>query len=655
LIVGLLILLKSVSLQLTEVSLLIKPTLGTYLSFFEKYVLPLVFLSQAYTALANFSEIKSGNLIVLLDDILKPILFSVLLFISAKSTRVLNLRVFIGVILSYGSLYFLDPVNSKHSSTINSFFYLSLVFYLILSIYSLSTLGRSFTVFPARFAIVAKGPYSVLRHPIYSSYLHFFCIFVLINLNLLNICLILLFFIGILLRSVEEEKILSVDDIYKNDLNSKPRFLKLQITLPVYILAFLLLQEAYSSRKIISVNISYPIYSLQPHKADDWSSFFVMNHIYPRLLTKKGYFRSQGILENKRINCADNDYSILSSQCKRVQVKFKLRSKLQGCSGRSYSNEIFKKELEAIASSKNWLLPNFSWCKGMENCFEFENKDNIQNRLESIYLRFGWSLSNKNENYGIFPNCFKVSLNSNELITDGTITTPNSKIDISTSSKDADVYLYENSKTKGVYSQISYYNPIYYFLVINGKLNTLNLLNNDLLDTITKVFTSEGIFTSKNNSDILFTDYNPHLINKKSPPPSTHIQIALPDYLEKCKSIELALNNKLLDSSVRKIFFKCLNITEYVEMNVKNSGHWTAFISPLTPGLPGKEALGIQYFDINSSDSWLGKEAPQKTQVHFLGMSKGKLQLRRGKYCYIKPNSLGLSDFTVDDIKECEI
>jgi protein-S-isoprenylcysteine O-methyltransferase Ste14 len=37
----------------------------------------------------------------------------------------------------------------------------------LVALASLATLGRSFSIFPARRAIVARGPYRVVRHPIY--------------------------------------------------------------------------------------------------------------------------------------------------------------------------------------------------------------------------------------------------------------------------------------------------------------------------------------------------------------------------------------------------------------------------------------------------------------------------------------------------------
>lgn len=619
-------------------------------NIFERWVLPIVFITQAIQNLLEINFSHPKELITYTDDILKPLIFAYLLFMSSTNKRVINLKVIIGILLSYASLYFLSTANSKHHFIIDYFYYFSLLYYLCFSIFSLLTLGRSFAILPAPNPIIKHGPYKVLKHPIYSSYIHFFLIFFLFNFNVQNLLLVIAFMIGIFLRATEEEKALGHN--YLTEMKAKQRFFNFQITTPVVIAAICIFYEnfIYSPSKL-SVNISYPVYSMKPHVADDWSSFFIMNHVYRRLTNKKGFFRNSDFIKIVSINCHPHNQSPLDPECKRIQINYSLSPSVSSCSNQEYKEENFRYELEEIAKTKNWLFPNFSWCKNQNSCFEFDNTGNIQNRLDSIYLRFGWSISSEKDGvYGIQPTCFHTKQKNNNLIIAGNLITPGHDVLVSTVSDDADIFLYEHSKKSPAHRSIRYYNPIYYYLVLNGKnLKEGSWISIKMLENIKSIFQNNNIITQGNISINVEhrefkSTYKKHNKSKS---------LIIPDYLKNCEQMQKQLQ-RLSDLERWDITFSCSNVTEFVENNVKKGmKSWDGFISPLTPGLPGKDALEIQYFTHSSTDSWLGKEDPTNSTIHLLGVSHGSLSVS-SKLCSVKPNALGLSDINIDDLHHCE-
>jgi len=76
-------------------------------------------------------------------------------------------------------------------------------------------LGRSFGVVPANRGIVVRGPYSFVRHPIYTGYLITHVGFVLANPTTWNISLILVGDAALVVRALMEERVLSKDAEYQ--------------------------------------------------------------------------------------------------------------------------------------------------------------------------------------------------------------------------------------------------------------------------------------------------------------------------------------------------------------------------------------------------------------------------------------------------------
>jgi protein-S-isoprenylcysteine O-methyltransferase Ste14 len=78
------------------------------------------------------------------------------------------------------------------------------------------TLGRSFGVVPANRGVVVRGPYTVVRHPIYTGYLITHLMFLVAHPTPWNAAVILVSDVALILRALMEERILSGDVEYQS-------------------------------------------------------------------------------------------------------------------------------------------------------------------------------------------------------------------------------------------------------------------------------------------------------------------------------------------------------------------------------------------------------------------------------------------------------
>lgn len=76
-------------------------------------------------------------------------------------------------------------------------------------------LGRSFGLIPANRGVVTKGPYSTVRHPIYTGYLITHLAFVAQYPTVANVVVILIGDAALVWRALREERVLAGDGVYR--------------------------------------------------------------------------------------------------------------------------------------------------------------------------------------------------------------------------------------------------------------------------------------------------------------------------------------------------------------------------------------------------------------------------------------------------------
>jgi len=77
------------------------------------------------------------------------------------------------------------------------------------------TLGRSFGIAPANRGVVARGPYNVVRHPIYMGYIVTHFAFLLAHPTPSNGVILVVADVALVLRALTEERVLGADAQYQ--------------------------------------------------------------------------------------------------------------------------------------------------------------------------------------------------------------------------------------------------------------------------------------------------------------------------------------------------------------------------------------------------------------------------------------------------------
>jgi protein-S-isoprenylcysteine O-methyltransferase Ste14 len=77
------------------------------------------------------------------------------------------------------------------------------------------TLGRSFGIAPANRGVVARGPYNVVRHPIYAGYLVTHLAFLMANPGPWNAAVVVIGDSALVIRALIEERVLGGDEGYQ--------------------------------------------------------------------------------------------------------------------------------------------------------------------------------------------------------------------------------------------------------------------------------------------------------------------------------------------------------------------------------------------------------------------------------------------------------
>lgn len=125
-----------------------------------------------------------------------------------------RIRGLVGVTLSFGAPLFYQLPNQHPAVTIEVILAAANIYYVSLIVWAYLTLGRSIAVFPSSRPVVSTGPYSIVRHPVYSCYAHLAFCYVVVAPSLLNVGLAAAFILGIVLRVMDEEALLGDSRAY---------------------------------------------------------------------------------------------------------------------------------------------------------------------------------------------------------------------------------------------------------------------------------------------------------------------------------------------------------------------------------------------------------------------------------------------------------
>jgi len=77
------------------------------------------------------------------------------------------------------------------------------------------TLGRSFGLIPANRGVVSRGPYTLMRHPIYAGYLLTHAAFLVAHPSAWNVGLLIVADAALVYRALLEERVLVRDEAYR--------------------------------------------------------------------------------------------------------------------------------------------------------------------------------------------------------------------------------------------------------------------------------------------------------------------------------------------------------------------------------------------------------------------------------------------------------
>jgi protein-S-isoprenylcysteine O-methyltransferase Ste14 len=641
--------------------------------FFEKIFFPLFIL---FTFVSKF-KLNKLNYPSLLFPVIKTSLVLFCVYFSSKPKKTTHSW----VVFSATFCSYLVPIffNEKSFFSVSEkhIFYATLftsIFYYLFLFYSYFYLGKNFSILPAYKDLVKDGPYQLLRHPIYACYIHLGFIVVFINLNISNIILFTIYFSLLYFRSLKEEEIQMLsNEHYLKNFKSKKRFFSIWTSFPVILMCMFILLKNEQQHKDnfheINVQLGFPAISLDPKIYDDWSSVFIGNHIYPRLFSEPDRNWDYSISKDFKITCEDLPVSQNIDLCKNIKIKFNLKT-FEDCNQNHFDKIHIKNQINEILKLKSWILPKFKECHdgGYDVCYEGKNVKDLLRRLNNLYFRFGWSDSlQKTKLIGAGPYCLEVrnkrknDILSGKLIPKSTESLP--IINFFTSSNANSSFnfaLYGHpSLVQGNLKIIPAQTPLAYYMVTNKKWSSYdvpwnketfkNILSDYLIDK-NLVYSRE--ITSK-LINFVPSGKAGEIKNLKEFKKTQKAYISLPDYFPDCFNLSLDLT-KFLNVDYPNLIVTCENTSQLIDEKIRQKkGNWDTFLSPLSPGAPGRDSIKYQYFSKDSLESWTEDYSIPENIFYLVGIGQSWVVVDNDVICGLTPNPLGQGDVLITDLKWC--
>lgn len=557
-------------------------------------------------------------------------------------------------LISLMSILALSPVSAGESSISKVVTLANYLFYSTLFLFSYVSLGTSFGLIPEERTIRKTNAYRITRHPIYYFSVLLVLNFLASNLNLKNIVCFLILALCSTLRAIKEESLLIANADYADYRNKTPFVTPtgLALALPALLALFLNYQKLSTehSQRTITVYSDVKFYSINPLEFDDWSSIFIANHLLVDL--------TQGPNIHRTPACRISSDTCTDKTCQRKRIELTCE-KLIGCSGEIIDKGIIQQETSSILNKKNWILPGYIECSSRDNvCLEFDAVENTKERLNSIYLRVGWSQFDKSKEknpFGFGTHCATTGsiVNKSDLII------LKSKSDLpsihfgSSSHKSFDIsYSIPSNDQKNI-KEININTPIAYYSVSNPKFDygSLPWNNANTIDLIKKHLVK---------SDLIFKNEIPfQIVPKGKEIAKDSINFSkrpfiykLPDYINDCELLENDLNIFWHQQGFQTKA-ECADLNVTIQDIVLKKKKWDGFLSPLSPGAPYLNSLHDQYFSKNSNDAWV-KSKHDSITYSLIGVGRTNMYVNTQKICGIQDNFLGLSNLHLSDFVFCD-
>lgn len=607
---------------------------------------------------------------------LKYLITVFLLFANrpAKQIRI-NALTIVGLILSFGAPVFMTVDASTLTAVAEPLILASFLFYSVVILLALLALGKSFGVFPAIRKTVAAWPFNSIRHPMYASYLHLIALVVIISPSLLNIFLFLLSMVGLFIRAYQEELILKSDPNYTPLIKGVPRrFFSCLFSLPLVVAAISSMATGAPKRSADEVKVlfPYPILSLDPLVYDEWHAVFVGNHIYRRLVAEPA--RSiPGASKQMTIKCATPVKSLSpGAGCSEIKVLINFE-RFKDCSGMEVTVDDLKKVFFETLNRMSWIFPNHRKCSDekYDICTSGPFVADIERRLQNLYLRFGSRNKDREQVVGTGPYCLdNVKKNSDGMIIGGRLK-PQQDFNklpaiIFESTPDNNQFLdlalfgftKNNDKNR---IEMNSHTPLGYYIVSNPGLES-QCLPWEIPSTI------QVIRDHLYNQSLIFKEANPLLkmlsaggkklcANNQAMLARDKFVFILPNFMAGCAVLahKLELHWRSLSPNIMNARVLCGDTTKLImDEVVTHKKSWSGFLTPISPGYPGRNAIEVQYFNSELSSSWLwGSRNPEKNYT-LVGIGQSNLILNKKRFCKILPSPLGLGDLFITDLIPCE-
>ncbi len=162
-------------------------------------------------ALEPVSAIKAANLTHRVLIVCFYVLLIIFYFIRSSAKSTTNLFVVKTLAVSATFMPFAIPLLSRPITNPDIVLLANLVTILgmIITLYSLTALGRSFSIIPQARSLVRTGPYKVVRHPVYLGELIAILGIVLARFSISATAVFCLFTASQIYRALQEERVLT--------------------------------------------------------------------------------------------------------------------------------------------------------------------------------------------------------------------------------------------------------------------------------------------------------------------------------------------------------------------------------------------------------------------------------------------------------------